>query len=49
MGFCYNDLVKENIIVNELGMFLIDFEYVKSNDVYFDLVVLVVSFVLNDE
>ncbi|MDC3191121.1 phosphotransferase [Pseudoalteromonas elyakovii] len=49
MGFCHNDLVKENIIVNETGMFLIDFEYAKSNDVYFDLAALVVSFALNDE
>ncbi|WOC26765.1 phosphotransferase [Pseudoalteromonas sp. N1230-9] len=48
MGFCHNDLVKENIIVNETGMFLIDFEYAKSNDVYFDLAALVVSFGLND-
>lgn len=48
MGFCHNDLVKENIIVNESGMFLIDFEYAKSNDVYFDLAALVVSFGLNE-
>ena len=46
-GFCHNDLVKENIIVNSQGMFLIDFEYAKSNDVYFDLAALVVSFTLN--
>ncbi|WP_075593965.1 phosphotransferase family protein [Pseudoalteromonas sp. PAB 2.2] len=49
MGFCHNDLVKENIIVNNSGMFLIDFEYAKSNDVYFDLAALVVSFQLNTE
>ncbi|HEA15716.1 hypothetical protein LCGC14_2006030 [marine sediment metagenome] len=48
-GFCHNDLVKENIIVNSQGMFLIDFEYAKSNDVYFDLAALVVSFTLDDE
>lgn len=48
-GFCHNDLVKENIIVNPQGMFLIDFEYAKSNDVYFDLAALVVSFTLNEE
>ncbi len=49
MGFCHNDLVKENIIVNKSGMFLIDFEYAKSNDVYFDLAALVVSFGLNEQ
>lgn len=48
-GFCHNDLVKENIIVNPQGMFLIDFEYAKSNDVYFDLAALVVSFTLDNE
>ncbi|BDF96482.1 phosphotransferase [Pseudoalteromonas sp. KAN5] len=48
-GFCHNDLVKENIIVNQQGMFLIDFEYAKSNDVYFDLAALVVSFSLDDK
>ena len=48
-GFCHNDLVKENIIVNSQGMFLIDFEYAKSNDVYFDLAALTVSFALNDK
>ncbi|MFY8327693.1 phosphotransferase [Pseudoalteromonas sp. ZZD1] len=46
-GFCHNDLVKENIIANSSGMYLIDFEYAKSNDVYFDLAALVVSFELN--
>nr|WP_176372484.1 phosphotransferase [Pseudoalteromonas sp. A601] len=46
-GFCHNDLVKENIITNSSGMYLIDFEYAKSNDVYFDLAALVVSFELN--
>jgi thiamine kinase len=42
-GFCHNDLVKENIIENSNGMFLIDFEYANNNDVYFDLAALVVS------
>ncbi|KPH56853.1 phosphotransferase [Pseudoalteromonas porphyrae] len=42
-GFCHNDLVKENIIENPYGMFLIDFEYAKTNDVYFDLAAIVVS------
>lgn len=46
-GFCHNDLVKENIITNPSGMYLIDFEYAKSNDVYFDLAALVVSFELS--
>lgn len=46
-GFCHNDLVKENIIENPYGMFLIDFEYAKSNDVYFDLAAIVVSYELD--
>lgn len=45
-GFCHNDLVKENIILNTEGMYLIDFEYAKTNDVYFDLAALAVSFEL---
>ncbi|WP_404342600.1 phosphotransferase [Pseudoalteromonas mariniglutinosa] len=49
IGFCHNDLVRENIIVNAQGMFLIDFEYAKSNDVYFDLAALAVSFQLTDD
>ncbi|KTF15132.1 phosphotransferase [Pseudoalteromonas sp. H105] len=49
LGFCHNDLVKENIIENETGMYLIDFEYAKSNDVYFDLAALAVSFKLNEK
>lgn len=48
-GFCHNDLVKENIIENDTGMYLIDFEYAKSNDVYFDLAALAVSFKLNQK
>ncbi|MCQ8878950.1 phosphotransferase [Pseudoalteromonas shioyasakiensis] len=48
-GFCHNDLVKENIIANSTGMYLIDFEYAKSNDIYFDLAALAVSFVLTTE
>ncbi|WP_166115030.1 phosphotransferase [Pseudoalteromonas sp. Z9A5] len=47
-GFCHNDLVKENIIVNATGMYLIDFEYAKTNDVYFDLASLAVSFNLSE-
>ncbi|MEL0648693.1 phosphotransferase [Pseudoalteromonas agarivorans] len=46
-GFCHNDLVKDNIIVNASGMYLIDFEYAQTNDVYFDLAALAVSFNLN--
>ena len=46
-GFCHNDLVTENIIENATGMYLIDFEYAKTNDVYFDLAALAVSFKLN--
>ena len=46
-GFCHNDLVKENIIENATGMYLIDFEYAQTNDVYFDLAALAVSFKLN--
>ncbi len=42
-GFCHNDLVKDNIIVNASGMYLIDFEYAQTNDVYFDLAALAVS------
>jgi Ser/Thr protein kinase RdoA (MazF antagonist) len=47
-GFCHNDLVKDNIIVNDSGMYLIDFEYAQTNDVYFDLAALAVSFKLNE-
>lgn len=47
IGFCHNDLVQENIIVNSLGAYLIDFEYAKNNDVYFDLAALAVSFKLS--
>ncbi|NWL15463.1 choline kinase [Pseudoalteromonas sp. Scap03] len=46
-GFCHNDLVKENIIVNPKGVYLIDFEYAQTNDVYFDLAALAVSFNLD--
>ncbi|MGB1293665.1 MAG: phosphotransferase [Pseudoalteromonas sp.] len=49
LGFCHNDLVKENIIENDTGVYLIDFEYAKSNDVYFDLAALAVSFKLNQK
>ncbi|MBB1337101.1 phosphotransferase [Pseudoalteromonas sp. SR44-2] len=48
-GFCHNDLVKDNIIVNASGMYLIDFEYAQTNDVYFDLAALAVSFNLNEQ
>lgn len=44
LGFCHNDLVKENIIVNSQDVYFIDFEYAKKNDVYFDLAALTVSF-----
>jgi thiamine kinase-like enzyme len=47
-GFCHNDLVKDKIIVNASGMYLIDFEYAQTNDVYFDLAALAVSFDLNE-
>ena len=43
-GFCHNDLVRENIIINGNKAYLIDFEYAQANDVYFDLASLVVSF-----
>lgn len=46
-GFCHNDLVKDNLIVNSSGMYLIDFEYAQTNDVYFDLAALAVSLELN--
>jgi tRNA A-37 threonylcarbamoyl transferase component Bud32 len=48
-GFCHNDLVKDNIIVNASGMYLIDFEYAKTNDVYFDLASLAISFNLSEQ
>lgn len=48
-GFCHNDLVKDNIIVNASSMYLIDFEYAQTNDVYFDLAALAVSFNLNEQ
>ncbi|TMO03227.1 phosphotransferase [Pseudoalteromonas sp. S558] len=48
-GFCHNDLVKENIIVSASGMYLIDFEYAKTNDVYFDLASLAISFNLSEQ
>jgi thiamine kinase len=47
LGFCHNDLVKENILVNSQGMYFIDFEYAQTNDVYFDLAALTVSFKLS--
>lgn len=46
LGFCHNDLVKENIIVNNQDVYFIDFEYAKNNDVYFDLAALTISFEL---
>jgi thiamine kinase len=49
LGFCHNDLIKDNIIVNESGAYLIDFEYAKTNDVYFDLAALSISFELNEQ
>ena len=48
-GFCHNDLVKENIVVNTLDVYLIDFEYAKTNDVYFDLASIAVSFNLSEQ
>ncbi|AQQ00365.1 choline kinase [Pseudoalteromonas aliena] len=48
-GFCHNDLVKDNIIVNASGMYLIDFEYAKTNDIYFDLASLAISFNLSEQ
>lgn len=48
-GYCHNDLIKDNIIVNTSGVYLIDFEYAKTNDVYFDLAALSVSFELNTD
>lgn len=47
LGFCHNDLVRENIIINQNQAYLIDFEYAKTNDIYFDLASLVVSFDMN--
>lgn len=48
-GFCHNDLVRDNIVVNASGMYLIDFEYAQTNDVYFDLAALCVSFNLDGQ
>ncbi len=36
-GFCHNDLLQSNIIETQQGVRLIDFEYSKVNDVFFDL------------
>lgn len=48
-GFCHNDLVKDNIITNLQGVYLIDFEYAKTNDLYFDLAALAINFKLSKE
>lgn len=46
IGYCHNDLVKENCIASETGFVVIDFEYAAYGDVYFDLAALVSSFEL---
>lgn len=49
IGFCHNDLVKENCIASDAGMVVIDFEYASRGDIYFDLAALVTSFELKEE
>ncbi|MDP5211693.1 phosphotransferase [Pseudoalteromonas tunicata] len=51
-GYCHNDLLINNIIVNrdknETKWFLIDFEYAANNDVFFDLAALCCDFKLEE-
>ncbi|MFH6955677.1 phosphotransferase [Pseudoalteromonas sp. XMcav1-K] len=47
LGVCHNDLVRENLIFSNKTSWLIDFEYVGLNDVYFDLAALCSSLTLN--
>ncbi|MAD90644.1 MAG: hypothetical protein CMK64_13140 [Pseudoalteromonas sp.] len=49
IGFCHNDLVKENCIVSDAGVVVIDFEYASRGDIYFDLAALVTSFELKED
>ncbi|WP_185843662.1 phosphotransferase [Pseudoalteromonas luteoviolacea] len=46
LRYCHNDLVKDNVIETELGIYFIDFEYAQYNDLYFDLAALCCSFSL---
>ncbi|MDE3271267.1 phosphotransferase family protein [Pseudoalteromonas sp. G4] len=39
-GVCHNDLVRDNLLFSKTASWIIDFEYVGLNDVYFDLAAL---------
>ena len=47
IAFCHNDLVLDNIINSHTGAKLIDFEYARNNDIYFDLAALACSYNLD--
>ncbi len=48
-GFCHNDLVQNNILKTIDSIMLIDFEYAKMNDVFFDLAAVASSYNLNSK
>ncbi|MFY8350416.1 phosphotransferase [Pseudoalteromonas sp. SSM20] len=49
IGVCHNDLVKENLLFSTSDSWIIDFEYVGLNDVYFDLAALSSSLKLSEQ
>lgn len=44
LGFCHNDLIKNNIINEGNRFVIIDFEYAQTNDVFFDLAAIASSY-----
>jgi len=49
LGVCHNDLVLENLLFSDNDSWIIDFEYVGLNDVYFDLAALCSSLKLSEQ
>ena len=49
LGFCHNDLVKENLLFEQAQVWIIDFEYSAINDVFFDLAAIGQSLNLTDK
>lgn len=49
IGVCHNDLVLENLLFSTSDSWIIDFEYVGLNDVYFDLAALSSSLKLREQ
>lgn len=49
LGFCHNDLVKENLLFEQSQVWIIDFEYSAWNDVFFDLAAICQSLNLTDK